>query len=217
MSRRMNLIPRIALCLLTTLLIVAVAQLSGLLPPKLPGEVVWSLHGIVIIMFVGLLLTDRTMRSTGTRQQTTLEAQVAQRTEELQVANQKLEQEIAHRKRVEEALAKQVEEELSVSNARFRAVFNDAAVGVGILGSDRRLMDVNPALCRMYGKTRDELIGMNAAEVTFPEDDSASMQLFNELLAGQRDSYEVDRRYIRKNGDVFWAHVTMSAVRGADR
>jgi PAS domain S-box-containing protein len=43
------------------------------------------------------------------------------------------------------------------------------------------------------------------------------MQLFNELLTGQRDSYEVDRRYIRKNGDVFWAHVTMSAVRGTDR
>jgi PAS domain S-box-containing protein len=212
----MHIIPRIALFLLTTLLMVAAAQFSGLLPPNLPGEVVWSLHGIVIILFVGILLTDRRMRSTGIQQQTTLEAQVAQRTEELQVANQKLEEEIAHRKRVEEALAKQVEEELSVSNARFRAVFNDAAAGVGILGLDRKLMDANPALCRMYGRTRAELVGMNAADVTFPEDDPQSMQLFNELLAGQRDSYEVDRRYVRKNGEVFWAHVTMSVVRGPD-
>lgn len=212
----MHTIPRIALFLLTTLLLIATAQLSGLLPVNLPGQVVWSLHGIVIILFIGILLTERRIRSSGLQQQTTLEAQVAQRTEELQVANQKLEQEIAHRKRVERALAKQVEEELSVSNARFRAVFNDAAAGVGILAMDRRLMDVNPALCRMYGRTREELIGMNTAEVTFPDDDPGSMQLFNELLAGQRDSYEVDRRYVRKNGEVFWAHVTMSAVRGLD-
>jgi len=212
----MHIIPRIALVLLTTLLIFAIGQLSGLLPPNLPGEVVWSLPGIVTILFIGILLTDRKIQSTNSRQQTTLEAQVAQRTQELQVANQKLELEIVQRKRVEEALAKQVEEELSVSNARFQAMFNDAAVGMGILGLDRRIIDANPALCRIYGRPREELIGMSAAEVTDTEDKALAAQLFSELLAGQRDSYEVDRRYIRKNGEVFWAHVTMSAVRGLD-
>ena len=212
----MHIIPRIALVLLTTLLIFAIGQLSGLLPPNLPGEVVWSLPGIVTILFIGILLTDRKIQSTNSRQQTTLEAQVAQRTQELQVANQKLELEIVQRKRVEEALAKQVEEELSVSNARFQAMFNDAAVGMGILGLDRRIIDANPALCRIYGRPRDELIGMSAAEVTDTEDKALAAQLFSELLSGQRDSYEVDRRYVRKNGDVFWAHVTLSAVRGLD-
>jgi len=212
----MHIIPRIALVLLTTLLIFAIGQLSGLLPPNLPGEVVWSLPGIVTILFIGILLTDRKIQSTNSRQQTTLEAQVAQHTQELQVANQKLELEIVQRKRVEEALAKQVEEELSVSNARFQAMFNDAAVGMGILGLDRRIIDANPALCRIYGRPREELIGMSAAEVTDTEDKALAAQLFSELLAGQRDSYEVDRRYIRKNGEVFWAHVTLSAVRGLD-
>ena len=212
----MHIIPRIALVPLTTLLIFAIGQLSGLLPPNLPGEVVWSLPGIVMILFIGILLTDRKIQSTNSRQQTTLEAQVAQRTQELQVANQKLELEIVQRKRVEEALAKQVEEELSVSNARFQAMFNDAAVGMGILGLDRRIIDANPALCRIYGRPRDELIGMSGAEVTNTEDKTLAAQLFSELLSGQRDSYEVDRRYIRKNGEVFWAHVTMSAVRGLD-
>ena len=169
-----------------------------------------------MILFIGILLTDRKIQSTNSRQQTTLEAQVAQRTQELQVANQKLELEIVQRKRVEEALAKQVEEELSVSNARFQAMFNDAAVGMGILGLDRRIIDANPALCRIYGRPREELIGMSAAEVTDTEDKALAAQLFSELLAGQRDSYEVDRRYIRKNGEVFWAHVTLSAVRGLD-
>lgn len=109
-----------------------------------------------------------------------------------------------------------IEDELSVAEARFQAMFNHAAVGMGIIGSDRKLTDANPALCRIYGRTREELIGMNAADVTLPDDNPEAARLFHELLTGQIDSYEVDRRYIRKNGEVFWAHVTMSAVRGLD-
>ncbi|MGZ9166512.1 MAG: PAS domain-containing sensor histidine kinase, partial [Anaerolineales bacterium] len=171
---------------------------------------------LAIVLFVGILLMDRRKQSSGMQQQITLESQVAQRTEELHVANQKLEQEIAHRKRVEEALAKQVEEELSVSNARFRAIFEDAAVGVGIMGLDRRIIDANPAICQMFGRTREELIGMNAVESTHPGDVSKSTELFDKLISGQRASYKAERRYIRKNGEVFWAHVTMSTVSGLD-
>lgn len=109
-----------------------------------------------------------------------------------------------------------VQEELSVAEARFQAFFNDPAVGIGILGLDRRLMDANLTLLRIFGRTREEMIGLNAAEVTYSEDDPVSATMFAELLAGQRDSYEADRRYIRKNGEVFWAHVTMSMVRGPD-
>ncbi len=108
-------------------------------------------------------------------------------------------------------------EQLSVAEARFQAIFNDSAVGVGIVGLNRRAIDANPAICRMFGMTREEIIGIDVSKPTFPEDDPASIQLFNELVSGQRDAYETDRRYIRKNGEVFWAHVTMSVVRGPDR
>lgn len=107
-------------------------------------------------------------------------------------------------------------EELHKSQARFQAIFNDSAVGMGVMGLDRKIIDANPAICRMYGMTRDEMIGMSAAEVTYPEDNPQSTQLLDELITGQRDSYEIDRRYIRRNGEVFWAHVTMSSVRGSD-
>jgi len=107
-----------------------------------------------------------------------------------------------------------VKDELSVSEARFQAIFNDAAVGVGIMGLDRKVIDANPAICRIYGRTREELIGMTAAEITYPDDAPSSHELFDELINGQRDSYELERRYIRKNGEIFWAHVTMSSVRG---
>ena len=105
---------------------------------------------------------------------------------------------------------------LRESEERFRSMFEHAAVGIGVLGMNRRLIDANPALCKMYGRSRDELIGMGAAEITYPEDNPESIRLFDELITGQRDSYEMDRRYIRKNGEVFWAHVTMSSVRGLD-
>ncbi|HVN14796.1 MAG TPA: PAS domain S-box protein, partial [Anaerolineales bacterium] len=111
---------------------------------------------------------------------------------------------------------KSFEEELSVSEARFRAIFNDAAVGIGIMGLDRKIIDANPALCRMYGRTCEEMIGMNASEATYPSDNAVSDLLFLELISGQHESYETDRRYVRKNGEVFWAHVTMSSVRGPD-
>jgi PAS domain S-box-containing protein len=103
---------------------------------------------------------------------------------------------------------------LAESEARFRAIFNDSAVGVGIVGLDRKVVDANPAICRMFGMTREELIGFDPTFATHPEDDPASIQLSNELASGKRDSYEVDRRYIRKNGEVFWAHISMSLVRG---
>ena len=57
---------------------------------------------------------------------------------------------------------------------------------------------------------------MTAAEITYADDAPSSRQLFDELITGQRDSYEQERRYIRKNGEIFWAHVTMSSVRGSD-
>jgi len=105
---------------------------------------------------------------------------------------------------------------LEESEARFRAMFENSAVGIGVMGLNRRIIDANPAICRMYGKTREEMIGMSVAEVTYPEDNPESTKLFNELIAGQRDFYEMDHRFIRKDGEVFWAHVTMSSVHGLD-
>jgi PAS domain S-box-containing protein len=107
-------------------------------------------------------------------------------------------------------------EDLQESEARFRSMFEHSAIGIGVMGLDRRIIDANPAICHMYGWTREEMIGMNAGQVTYPEDEPASRQLFQELIDGGRDSYDTQRRYIRKNGETFWAHVTISSVRGTD-
>jgi len=117
----------------------------------------------------------------------------------------------------EVSIAKQVFDELQQSEARFRAVFENTAVGIGILGLDRRVIDANPALCRMYGRPLEELIGETPALVAHPDDYAQSTKDFQDLIAGKVDFYQSERRYIRKNGEPFWAHVTMSIVRDINK
>ena len=101
------------------------------------------------------------------------------------------------------------------SDARFRAMFETSEVGIGIMSLDRKIIDANPAMCRMLGYTLPELVGQTPAMATYDVDYTRSSQLFNELLQGKSSSYFDERRYLRKNGDMFWASVTMSIVRDA--
>jgi PAS domain S-box-containing protein len=104
-------------------------------------------------------------------------------------------------------------EKMDQSEARFRIIFDTAAVGIGLMSLDRRLLDANPALCRMFGLSREELIGQTPVIVTYPEDYPVSTQQFEDLLSGKENYYWGERRYLRKNGEVFWAYITMSVVR----
>jgi PAS domain S-box-containing protein len=106
--------------------------------------------------------------------------------------------------------------ELQQSEARFRAMFENAAVGIGIMSLDRTILDANPAMCRMLGLSREEMIGNTPIIATYAEDYPQSTQEYYELIAGRRNYYWSERRYVRKNGEVFWAHVTMSVVRNAE-
>lgn len=108
-----------------------------------------------------------------------------------------------------------ISSELQQSEARFRAMFENAAVGIGVMSLDRTILDANPAMCRMLGLARDELIGNSPIIATYPEDFPQSTQEYYELITGKRNYYWSERRYVRKNGEVFWAHVTMSVVRDA--
>ncbi len=177
----------------------------------------WWFNGALIVMLGALVAGGFRWRLNLVREQNVyLETQVSERTSELRETNKLLEKEVEQRKRAETELEKRAAQELQQSEERFRAMFEHSAVGIGIMGLDRKVIDANPAICRIYGRTREEMIGSNAADVTYPEDNPEATRLSNELIAGQRDSYELDRRYIRKNGDVFWAHVTMSSVRDLD-
>ena len=82
----------------------------------------------------------------------------------------------------------EVEQALRDSEARFRAVFTGAAIGIGIAGVDGRIIDVNQAFADMLGYSIEELRGINVAQL-FHADDAAGMwELYQELIAGKHDA-----------------------------
>jgi PAS domain S-box-containing protein len=102
------------------------------------------------------------------------------------------------------------------SDARLKAIFDTAAVGIGILGMDRKIIDANPAMCRMLGWSHEELIGQTPELAVLPEDYPQSQSDYEELLHGKTEFIRGERRILRKNGEVFWAHVTLSVVHSAN-
>jgi len=112
------------------------------------------------------------------------------------------------------ALAAQSEAEraLAASEARFRAVFEGAAVGIGIAGVDGRILEVNDALARMFGGEH-HLCGRNVADLAHPDNPAEYAVLNAELVRGERDSYHVDKAFPRADGSVLWGNLRVSLLR----
>ncbi|HEY9076146.1 MAG TPA: PAS domain S-box protein [Anaerolineaceae bacterium] len=108
---------------------------------------------------------------------------------------------------------KRVEVELRQSEARFRAMYENAAIGISLIAPDGRVLAVNPVLSRLSGRSESELMQLGGQEITYPEDKDVGRQEFSEVLSGVRDSYQVEKRYIHKDGRVHWMRQSVSAVR----
>jgi PAS domain S-box-containing protein len=107
-------------------------------------------------------------------------------------------------------------EELRESEAKFRAMFESSAIGMGLGEINGNILAANAAICKMSGYTEEELKQRSDAENCYPEDAQVGMDLFAEMMAGKRDYYSVEKRYVRKNGEVFWTRLSLSLVRDAN-
>ena len=96
---------------------------------------------------------------------------------------------------------------------RFRETFDHASVGIMHSSLDRRVLMVNRKFCEMVGYTAEELQEGSVRRVHHPEDSDADQHLEKRLVAGEIDSFSFEKRYIRKDGSVFWAHRTVSLAR----
>ncbi len=99
---------------------------------------------------------------------------------------------------------------------RFRMLFNHASVGIIAVGPDGRAVEGNPAVERMLGYDSGELTSMSFTEFTHPEDVDISKDLYRELLEDERDSYQYEKRYLRKDGEVIWCRVSVWSDAGVD-
>jgi PAS domain S-box-containing protein len=108
---------------------------------------------------------------------------------------------------------KRAEEALRQSEARFRAVFENAAIGIALVDTHGHPMDSNPAFQKMLGYNKSELAQMVFTEYTHPADAQSDWYQFTELVEGRRDHYQLDKRLCRKDGEVVWGQLTASLVR----
>jgi len=107
----------------------------------------------------------------------------------------------------------QTELALQASEARFRATFFEAAIGMGLGDMQGRIVEVNPALSEMFGYTVDEFRQLSVGELAHPDDAPAVWELYQRLLAGALDNFRVEKRFFRANGEEIIAHLTLSLVR----
>ncbi|MEN9262460.1 MAG: PAS domain S-box protein, partial [Thermostichus sp. HHBFW_bins_43] len=94
-----------------------------------------------------------------------------------------------------------------------QALIEQASVGIGLTDLKGNLFSINPAAQRMYGYSQDELLRMNFADYTHPEDLQTDQELFQQLVVGKISSYCLEKRYLRKDGSQFWGRLTISLVR----
>jgi PAS domain S-box-containing protein len=103
---------------------------------------------------------------------------------------------------------------LEESEERFRATFDQAAVGVAHVAPDGHWLRVNGRLCSILGYSREELLQLRFHDVTYPDDLARDLELLDELVAGRTSHYQMEKRYVRKDGSVVWIGLTVSMVRG---
>lgn len=103
------------------------------------------------------------------------------------------------------------------SEANFRGFFERLRLGAAQIGPERCFIRVNESFCAMTGYSRGELLGgMGPLDLTHPEDREEARERINQIVDGDGESYEVERRYVRKNGQVFWVHLSISAILDPD-
>ncbi len=125
--------------------------------------------------------------------------------EEVKRANEELE------KKIEERTAKHRE-----SEERFRSYFELPLIGITITSVDKKWIQVNDKMCDILGYSREELLHRTWADITHPDDISKNVEMFNKLLSGEIDGYTLEKRFIRKNGDIVYTIISVGCVRRFD-
>jgi PAS domain S-box-containing protein len=106
---------------------------------------------------------------------------------------------------------------LKESEERFRAIFEQAAVGMSICDLNGRFFRVNQKLCEIVGYSREELLQRTFKDITLVRDRPENEQHINQLLNHQIQNYSMEKRYMAKTGDIIWVNVMVSLMRNGDK
>ena len=99
---------------------------------------------------------------------------------------------------------------LNASEARFRSIFDLASVGIALVSPAGGWISVNGSLCKTLGYSSEELQRLTFQQITHPDDLDLDLDLLRQLRAGDIDQYQLEKRYIRKDGSVVWVNLDVS-------
>lgn len=108
---------------------------------------------------------------------------------------------------------KEIEYALHASEKSFRAIIEHAPIGMTIVSLEGKFMIVNQMLCNIVGYSNDELMGLTFQEITHPDDLTIDLELLQGLLDGKASTYQMEKRYIRKDGSVVWVQLSVNLLR----
>ncbi|UZJ32658.1 diguanylate cyclase [Streptomyces endophytica] len=108
---------------------------------------------------------------------------------------------------------REAERALYASEARFRAMFERAAIGIGFADLEGNLLVVNHTLQEMFAATAEDMRGLNVESLVHPEDSAGVWETYHELVQGERENFQCDKPYYRRDGEVIWTHLTVSLIR----
>jgi PAS domain S-box-containing protein len=108
---------------------------------------------------------------------------------------------------------KRAEDARQESERNFLRTFDQAPIGASIVSLDFRYLRVNEKFCEITGYSERELLSLRFTDITHPEDAEADVQQARRLLTGESDRYELDKRYIRKDGQIVWVRLSSCLIR----
>nr|ADY60858.1 multi-sensor hybrid histidine kinase [Rubinisphaera brasiliensis DSM 5305] len=117
---------------------------------------------------------------------------------------------------VDRTREQQHEDALAASEERYRATFEQAAMGIAHVGPDGSWLRVNQGLCDIVGYTAEELMALSFQDITHPDDLTADLELVQQILAGELKRYSLEKRYVHKAGHTVWINLTVSLIQHAD-
>ncbi len=133
--------------------------------------------------------------------------------DELQVLRQRIAELELERVAYQQELSALREEVIHAGEVWLKAIFDNAAVGIGLTDRTGNVIAFNTHGARQLGYTAEELLGLNLMQLTHPDDRAITVAHIQQLLRGEINSYRIEKRFIRKDGGVFWADLSVTAVR----
>ncbi len=105
---------------------------------------------------------------------------------------------------------------LRESEERFRAIYEKSPIGIVVVSGDGRILRANPRQCELTGYREDELVGVTIQDLTHPEDVQRDVDQFDSVWEGDRDTYSIEKRAVRRDGTEYWVSVSGAMVRDSE-